>query len=193
MATVLVAGLVAFCCSVTIPAWNSPEALNWQLVDCFPRSLAPLFALMPVILYCAYYTANQVRYNDKVKEHYRQLEEQVERRIIFRSRAKFDEEGSTWEIRNCNGFVWTGAKLLIERRSKEGDKVCEKHKLGVLASGERVQIESQLAKLELAQWRAMVITQQGELIDFPDPWQPNTYYDQALESQEENEEDLEDL
>lgn len=185
--SVIVAGVVVLLSSIAIPSWTSSMPLNGVMLQILSPALVPLLFLVPLAMYFAYYTQSQVRYNDMIKKYYNDLEAQTERRIIFRSKMKPCEGGSQWEVRNGNSFVWTGVKLLIERTA-HGEVFCEQHQVGVLGARERVLIQSDLEHIEFCQWRVMVITQQGEHIDFPDIYSPplveEGYEEMAIEQME---------
>lgn len=180
----ILTGVVAFLCTVPIPAPVAGDILNAPILAALPLQVAILAWVLPIGMYFGFMVSAQIRFNDRVKEHYAKLEQSPTQRIIFRSHWREHGSGTLWEVRNCNCFVWTNVELLIEKRVGERLEN-EKQKVGVLASGERFRIESRLSNEETAQWRLMVVCAQGSLIDFPDQW-----IDPAMQYERVDEEEL---
>ena len=174
MSVAVGAALIAFLCTVPIPDPFTGGFLNSIMLAAIPSQVAMMAWILPPAIYCAFVVNAQIRFNDRIKLYHQEVERATMRQIIFRCQLRHVANLSIWSIRNCNNFVWTGAKVLLEKRV--GERVeNEKHQLGVVASGESVEVESKLAPEETAQWRLMVVTAQGTLIDFPDLPLKNPY------------------
>ncbi len=74
--------------------------------------------------------------------------------------------GTVWHLTNADRAAWTNAVFLIER-SINGEKVTDKHLLGVVEPGMRLLIESSLQDSEQAHWRVLVACSEGRSLELP--------------------------
>jgi hypothetical protein len=143
--------------------------LNAFLMEAIPPSIGIFFLFIPFIMYWGLNLSLEKRHSDYTKkEKLRNLAE-IEKKLLFRCRYKTHDMGSSWEIYNANPFTWHNSRILIER-SVDGKKETEKLYLGNFKKGEKRQIESTLDKKERAQWRVLILSLEGQMLDFPDVW-----------------------
>lgn len=183
VAIAVVTGILAFVCTVPIPDPFSGGILNAPILAAIPGQVAVIAWILPVGIYYGFMVNAQIRFNDMVKLYTTEVAKAATRQVIFRAQLQQLDNRTIWTVRNCNSFVWTGAEVLLEK-NVGGKTANQKHKLGVVASGERVEIESTLAPEETAQWRLMVLTSQGNHIDFPDVGPTNSFQCEDAEMKE---------
>lgn len=162
---------IALAFLITIPALPySYLPLNFWLQEVIPLPVALLFLVAPFAMYAAISVNQQVKFNDYVKRRNREAETKTYGKVLFLAQMRGNAEGGTeWRVRNANGFDWTNCRLMLELR-QGADTDTETHELGTVKGQAEVRIQSKLPMSDQTQWRVMVITDQGRLIDFPDHW-----------------------
>ena len=159
----------ALTCSVSI-ALPGVGLLNETMLQAIPNNVAMMMLLLPLAIYCALWTQQEVKLNDYIKEKIEKEQGLARRQLVARIQFKNTHRGTSWEIRNMNPFPWTRTKLLIER-DFNGEVECEKYQLDHIKNGEKLVVNSHLHNEETAHWRVMLITDQGRVVEFPDRWQ----------------------
>ncbi len=151
-----------------LPYTTSP--LNEWLRQVFPFQVAILFLVVPFAIYHALRLNQQIKFNDILRHHHRDDGSRAYGKVSFLAQMRAVAEGGTeWRIRNANEFDWTNAHVMLEL-SSDGTVTTEKHKLNDVKSQVELRLLSRLPLSPNGQWRVMVITEQGRLIDFPDRW-----------------------
>ena len=158
---------VVILCTVALSNPFTSAILNAPLLKLIPPYLAVIMFLIPFAMYYGIHINQQVKFNDLLIE--RQTEEKLRKKhkLLFHCRFTSDEKGTVWEITNANKFGWHNAKLFIER-TFEGEKITRKLTIGDLPTEQKIRLEADLVDIECARWRVMVISKEGQSIDFPD-------------------------
>ena len=143
--------------------------INQSLMDAITLPVGIIMLVVPLLMYFGIHVNQQHKFDDLVRERNRRQATTAVTKLLYRSRFRGDESGTQWEITNANNFPWNGAKMLIER-TFDGERLTEKVDLGAVPTGSTVTVEANLVDIETARWRIMVISKEGQLVDFPDHW-----------------------
>jgi hypothetical protein len=164
--SVFVSGLLATACLIPFAPFNH------LLTQAIPTPVAGLMLLIPFFIYFGISSMQRGKYADYLVQQARAREENMKGAVALACRYKAtSSQGTAWEFVNENPYPWTKVTLLIER-DIDGFKSNERHHLPAINPRQKVTIESDLKTTTTAQWRIMMISDQGRVIDFPDPW-PN--------------------
>lgn len=153
------------------PFKESPWALNEAVLTAIPSQVSLFMLFSAPAIYYAIINMERCYFWDLVKIEGRRLEQQRKKqKIHFTVRYQDFEKGSCWEITNRSSFSWSNAKLFVERA--QGEEIyTEKHQLGNVPALRRMSINSDLNRGNNAQWRVMVLAEEGHTIDFPERYE----------------------
>ena len=133
----------------------------------FPVAL--LMTLLPLAMYWGIHLNQQVKFEEKAEATRRRRASQQTGKLLCRCRFQNNSEGTVWELTNANPFHWTQAQFFIERVAHE-EKETEKLQLGNVTAGHTLLLHSQLEQRDGARWRILIVSHEGQLLDFPERW-----------------------
>lgn len=178
LATTLLIGLL---CAIPLTLPFYPVEINSLLRSSIPLPIAQFFILLPFIMKAGLSLTDKQHSIEKA-EFIAKLRAKHRGRLCFSSHFSSHEYGTEWSICNQSSFAWTKAFLLIER-SYGGLKESDKIPLKPLKMGEKCRVSSHIVDIRSAKWRVMVVSKEGQSLDFPERVRESPWQQQALSEQ----------
>ncbi len=158
--------VIAVACTLAI--FNPVTGFNAALIRAIPLQVSLLFFLIPVIIYLSIHTMEKnFSFQLALKDSHKKAIRKKTQKILFTCRYRERGDHTIWKLTNRSQFCWTNTKFFIEK-SLDGNITTEKHDLGNMPEMTRTILESKMLPDDGAKWRAMVLTEEGHLVEYPD-------------------------
>ncbi|SCC90619.1 hypothetical protein SCG7086_BU_00030 [Chlamydiales bacterium SCGC AG-110-P3] len=171
---IVVSLFVASACVFGISSPLGTGLINQSIMDAITLPVGIIMLGISILMYFGIHVNQQHKFDELVRERNRRMSSIAIKKLLYRCRFRSDEDGTQWEMTNANNFNWSKAKMLVER-THDGESITEKIDLGPVPMGTTVTVKAQLVDIELARWRVMVVSKEGQLVDFPDRWQESEH------------------
>jgi len=145
-----------------------PSNFNHALLQAIPPRVGILILTLPIIAFFGLNVMEKCYFVELEKKDERLKDLKMrEQTLLFLARYRSKGKTTVWEITNRSVFPWNNAKFFIER-DIDGEKLTEKQQLKHIEPMKRITLTSKLAALPGAQWRVMILAEEGFLVDVPE-------------------------